>query len=149
MNPDRLQDDEGRNVVNHGRHDQGTDVPPRASATTLEVAKKCHAKRCQEPNQPFLQKRFLYRFVLQRPVARDDRTGYECSGSFARLLQVHNLKFEDEVRIRYSLAAVRRGADLSDELLVAMSRNQGCREFATFDTAIAKRHTKFAFVPKD
>ena len=69
--------------------------------------------------------------------------------ALARLLQVHNLPFEDEDRIRHSLATVRRGADLSDELLVAMVRNQGCREFATFDTAIAKRHAKFAFVPKD
>ncbi|MEJ7590297.1 MAG: type II toxin-antitoxin system VapC family toxin [Planctomycetaceae bacterium] len=72
----------------------------------------------------------------------------ETADAFARLLQVHNLQFEDEDRIRHSLAAVRRGADLSDELLLTMSRNQGCREFATFDTAIAKRHTKFAFVPK-
>jgi predicted nucleic-acid-binding protein len=30
-----------------------------------------------------------------------------------------------------------------------LSRNHGCREFATFDTAVAKRHTKFAFVPKE
>ena len=73
----------------------------------------------------------------------------EIADAFARLLQVHNLQFEDEDRIRHSLGAVRRGADLSDELLVAMSRTQACREFATFDTAIAKRHTKFAFVPKD
>ncbi len=73
----------------------------------------------------------------------------EIADAFARLLQVHNLQFEDEDRIRHSLGAVRRGADLSDELLVAMSRTQGCREFATFDTAIAKRHTKFAFVPKE
>ncbi len=73
----------------------------------------------------------------------------EIADAFARLLQVHNLQFEDEDRIRHSLGAVRRGADLSDELLVAMSRTHGCREFATFDTAIAKRHTKFAFIPKD
>ncbi len=73
----------------------------------------------------------------------------EIADAFTRLLQVHNLQFEDEDRIRHSLAAVRRGADLSDELLIAMSRNHGCREFATFDSAVAKRHTKFAFVPKD
>ncbi|MGV2340934.1 MAG UNVERIFIED_CONTAM: hypothetical protein LVR18_45445 [Planctomycetaceae bacterium] len=41
-----------------------------------------------------------------------------------------------------------RGADLSDELLVSTSQNQGCHQFATFDAAIVKRHTKFAFVPK-
>lgn len=73
----------------------------------------------------------------------------EIADAFTRLLQVHNLQFEDEDRIRHSLAAVRRGADLSDELLIAMSRNHGCREFATFDSAVAKRHTKFAFVPKE
>lgn len=73
----------------------------------------------------------------------------EIADAFARLLQVHNLQFEDEDRVRHSLGTVRRGADLSDELLIAMSRNQGCREFATFDSAIAKRHAKFAFVPKD
>ena len=76
-------------------------------------------------------------------------TREEIADAFARLLQVHNLQFEDEDRIRHSLASVRRGADLSDELLIAMSRDQECREFATFDTALAKRHTKFAFVPKD
>jgi len=73
----------------------------------------------------------------------------EIADAFTRLLQVHNLQFEDEDRIRHSLAAVRRGAELSDELLIAMSRNHGCREFATFDSAVAKRHTKFAFVPKE
>ena len=78
-----------------------------------------------------------------------DWTREEIADAFARLLQIHNLQFEDEDRIRHSLAAVRRGADLSDELLISMSRNQGCREFATFDTAVAKRHAKFAFVPKD
>ena len=76
-------------------------------------------------------------------------TREEIADAFARLLQVHNLQFEDEDRIRHSRGAVRRGADLSDELLIAMSRIQGCLEFATFDTAVAKRHAKFAFVPKD
>ncbi len=76
-------------------------------------------------------------------------TREEIADAFARLLQVHNLQFEDEDRIRHSIGAVRRGADLSDELLIAMSRDQGCREFATFDTAVAKRHAKFAFVPKE
>ena len=78
-----------------------------------------------------------------------DWTQGEIAAAFARLLLVHNLQFEDEDRIRHSLAAVRCGADLSDELLIAMNRNQACREFATFDTALAKRHAKFAFVPKD
>lgn len=78
-----------------------------------------------------------------------DWTRDEIADAFTRLLQIHNLQFEDEDRLRLSLAAVRRGADLSDELLIAMSRHQGCREFATFDATVAKRHTKFAFVPKD
>jgi len=78
-----------------------------------------------------------------------DWTRDEIADAFARLLQVHNLQFEDDDRIRHSLAAIRRGADLSDELLIAMNRSQECREFATFDTALAKRHAKFAFVPKD
>ena len=73
----------------------------------------------------------------------------EIADAFARLLQVHNLQFEDEDRIRHSLAAVRRGADLSDELLVSLCREHECREFATFDAAVCKRHPKFAFVPRE
>ena len=76
--------------------------------------------------------------------SRDD-----IADAFARLLQIHNLQFEDEDRIRHSLAAVRRGADLSDELLVALCREHECREFATFDVAVGKRHPKFAFVPRE
>jgi predicted nucleic-acid-binding protein len=73
----------------------------------------------------------------------------EIADAFARLLQVHNLQFEDEDRIRKSLGAVRRGADLSDELLINYCREQGCGEFATFDKAIVKRHPKFANAPKE
>ena len=51
-------------------------------------------------------------------------------------------------RTRQAISALRRGADLSDELLVSTSQHQGCHQFATFDTAIVKRRTKFAFVPK-
>ena len=75
-------------------------------------------------------------------------THSEIAETFARLLQIHNLRFEDEDRIRQAISALRRGADLSDELLVSTSQNQGCHQFATFDTAIVKRHAKFAFVPK-
>ena len=77
-----------------------------------------------------------------------DWTHSEIADTFARLLQIHNLRFEDEDRIRQAIGALRRGADLSDELLVSTSQNQGCRQFATFDAAIVKRHAKFAFVPK-
>lgn len=73
----------------------------------------------------------------------------EIADAFARLLQVHNLQFEDDDRIRHSLGAVRRGADLSDELLVAKCREFDCREFATFDTGVIKRHPKFAVLPKE
>ncbi|MFN6313790.1 MAG: hypothetical protein ACK46M_20255 [Planctomyces sp.] len=45
-------------------------------------------------------------------------------------------------RTRQAISALRRGADLSDELLVSTSQNQGCHQFATFDTAIVKRQTK-------
>jgi predicted nucleic-acid-binding protein len=73
----------------------------------------------------------------------------EVADAFARLLQVHNLQFQDEDRIRHSLAALRRGVDLSDELLVAACREQECHEFATFDVAVTKRHPKFAVVPRE
>lgn len=73
----------------------------------------------------------------------------EIAESFARLLTIHNLEFEDEGRIRSALRAVRQGADLSDELIVVDCREQGCREFATFDAALAKRHPRFALVPHE
>lgn len=78
-----------------------------------------------------------------------DWSSDEIADPFARLLQIHNLQFEDEDRIRKSLGAVSRGGDLADELLIATSRDQNCSEFATFDTALAKRHAKFAVVPKE
>ena len=73
----------------------------------------------------------------------------EIADAIARILHVQNLQFEDEDRIRQALGAIRRGADLSDELLLAKCREQECREFATFDAAIAKRHPKFAVVPRE
>ncbi|MFM7057316.1 MAG: PIN domain-containing protein [Planctomycetota bacterium] len=76
-------------------------------------------------------------------------TRIEIAETFARLLLIHNLRFQDEDRLRQALSALRGGADLSDELLMITSHEQGCRQFATFDIAIARRHTKFAFVPKE
>ena len=73
----------------------------------------------------------------------------EIADAFARLLQVHNLQFEDEDQIRRSLGAIRRGADLSDELLVSKCREHDCQELATFDAAVIKRHPKFAILPKE
>ena len=72
----------------------------------------------------------------------------EIADAFARLLQVHNLQFEDEDQIRRSLGAVRRGADLSDELLVSKCREHAGQEFVTFDAAVIKRHPKFAILPE-
>lgn len=73
----------------------------------------------------------------------------EIADAFARLLHVHHLQFEDEDRIRRALGAVRRGADLSDEMLVCLCREFGCQEFATFDVTIVKRHPKFAILPRE
>lgn len=76
-------------------------------------------------------------------------TCHEIVDSFARLLTVHNLEFVDEGRLRSALRAVRQGADLSDELIVAECQEHGCRELATFDTALAQRHPKFALIPRE
>lgn len=73
----------------------------------------------------------------------------EIANTLARLLTVHNLEFEDEGRIRAALKAVRTGADLSDELITARCREHGCRELATFDVSMTKRHSKFAVTPRD
>lgn len=72
----------------------------------------------------------------------------EIAEMLARLLTVHNLIFEDEGRIRGALHAVRSGADLADELIVARARERDCRDLASFDLGVAKRHPKFAFVSK-
>ena len=68
--------------------------------------------------------------------------------AIGRLLTVHNLAFEDEGRIRSALRAMRQGADLSDELIVARCREMGCKTVATFDKGMAKRHPGFAVIPK-
>ena len=73
----------------------------------------------------------------------------EIADAIARLLQVQNLQFEDEDRIRRALGAIRRGADLSDELLVAKCREHDCEQFVTFDVTVIKRHSKFATAPKE
>jgi predicted nucleic-acid-binding protein len=72
----------------------------------------------------------------------------EIAETFARLLMVHNLVFEDEGRIRGALKAVRLGADLSDALIAALARDHGCRDLATFDMDLLKQYPKFAFTPK-
>ncbi len=76
-------------------------------------------------------------------------TREEIVDSFARLLTVHNLEFVDEGRLRSALRAIRQGADLSDELIVADCHEHGCREMATFDADLAKRHPKFVLIPRE
>ena len=84
-------------------------------------------------------------WVLSR-VYEWDRA--QIAETLARLLTVHNLVFEAEGRIRSALRAVRQGADLADELIAARCQDRDCRDLATFDTGLAKRHSQFAFVPK-
>ncbi len=75
-------------------------------------------------------------------------TADEVAEAFGRLLNVHNLAFEDEGRIRGALRALRQGADLSDELILVRCREVGCKTMATFDKVILKRHPGFAVIPK-
>ena len=76
-----------------------------------------------------------------------DWTRDEIADTLAMLLTVHNLAFENEPRIYRALKALRQGADLSDELIVAYAQAAGCRELATFDKGILKRHKGFAKSP--
>lgn len=71
----------------------------------------------------------------------------EIADAFAMLLTVHNLVFESEPRIHRALRAVRQSADLSDELIVAYAHQAGCKELATFDKGLIKRHRGFAKTP--
>lgn len=75
-------------------------------------------------------------------------TPEEVAEAFGRLLNVHNLTFENEGRIRAALRAMRQGADLSDELIIVRCRDMGCKTVATFDKGITKRHPGFAVTPK-
>ncbi len=68
--------------------------------------------------------------------------------TFARLLTVHNLIFEDEGRVRGALRIVRLGADLADALISALCRERGCRDLATFDKGLQKHFPRLAFTPK-
>ena len=72
----------------------------------------------------------------------------EIAETIGRLLTIHNLAFANEDDIRSALKAVRQGADLSDALIAAHSKHAGCKDLATFDKGLAKRHPHFAFVPK-
>jgi len=72
----------------------------------------------------------------------------EIAETFARLLTVHNLVFEDEGRVRYALKSVRAGADLADALIAAMVQERGCKNLATFDKGLIKHYPKLAVAPK-
>lgn len=74
-------------------------------------------------------------------------TALEVVEAYESLLTISNLTFESESRLRVAFRAVKKGADPPDELIVAMSRHHGCRDFASFDKGIVKRHD-FAFLPK-
>lgn len=75
-------------------------------------------------------------------------TSADVAENFARLTTIHNLVFEDEARLRAaSLYAIRTGADLADERLVRGARARGCRQFATFDKGILRRHKPYAMRP--
>lgn len=71
----------------------------------------------------------------------------EVADAFARLTTVHNLKFENEARLRISLRMVEEGADFADEMIVVASREHGSDFFATFDKGIIRRHKGFAVSP--
>lgn len=71
----------------------------------------------------------------------------EVADAFVRLTTVHNLKFEDEARLRIALGMVEEGADFADEMIVGASRERGSDYFATFDKAIIRRHKGFAISP--
>ncbi len=77
-----------------------------------------------------------------------DWTKVQVADALTKILTVHNLGFEDEGRLRAALRAVRRGADLADELIVAKCRQHSCSELATFDTTLAGRHIGFAMLPR-
>ena len=78
-----------------------------------------------------------------------DWTDLEVVEAYELLLSISNLTFENEGRLRLALRAVKKGAGLTDELIVAANRDAfGCRDFATFDARFAKRHAPFAFIPK-
>ncbi len=76
-----------------------------------------------------------------------DWTNDEVASAYGRLLAVHNLAFENEGRLRGALRALRQGADLSDELIVDTCRAVGCKQLATFDRGLQRRHPAYAVVP--
>lgn len=68
--------------------------------------------------------------------------------AFASFLEIQNLAFEDEERLRVALRSFRDGADLPDELIAAQCQECGCDDLATFDLQFVERWPRFAFVPK-
>jgi predicted nucleic-acid-binding protein len=76
-----------------------------------------------------------------------DWTDDEVADAYLQLLTIHNLEFEDESRLRSALRAVKRGADLPDELILERCRSSGCLKIASFDKRMAKRYPGFVVVP--
>ena len=77
-----------------------------------------------------------------------DWTDDEVADAYLRLLTTHNLDFENESRLRSAIRGMKNGADFPDELIVDRCRAHGCRNIATFDKDMAKRHPGFAAPPK-
>lgn len=72
-----------------------------------------------------------------------DWTQLEVVEAFEMLLTIHNLAFEDEGRLRAALRRTRAGAGFADELIVDECRDFGCKNLASFDKGMAKRHPSF------
>lgn len=75
-------------------------------------------------------------------------TDAEVANVYQRLLTTHNLRFEDESRLRRAIRGMKIGADFPDELMVDTCRAHACSGIATFDKDMAKRRPGFAVPPK-
>lgn len=56
--------------------------------------------------------------------------------------------FNDIAELRRAVAAMKRGADLTDELIAADYRRHRCRRVASFDKKFGRNHPKFVFRPQ-
>ncbi len=71
----------------------------------------------------------------------------ELVGAYEELLNIYNIVFEDEQRVRRCLRAVKQGADFPDEMITLRGKSAGCTKMATFDKKIVKRHLGYAYIP--
>ncbi len=65
-----------------------------------------------------------------------------------QMIAIRNLVFEDEQRLLAVLEAMKKGSGMADELIAAVAKRHGCRELASFDRTLAKKHAGFVLVPK-